>query len=115
MKLSLVTIRSGQFCEAMALLFDINDSVDCKYVNISMSKKLQKYLNGSLNLRTKYFIEWRAQRDFDFVFVQVLDLVLSHIVRTNLIHIDCPIQFNVHESGTLIFFSIAYLSNHSST
>ena len=38
----------------MALLVDINDSEDCKYVNTSVSKQLHKYLNGSLHPRTKY-------------------------------------------------------------
>ena len=37
--------NAGHMGEQMALLFDINDSVDCKFVNVNMSKQLDKYLN----------------------------------------------------------------------
>ena len=69
--------NSGELGENMALLFDINDSVDCKYINTRLSKQLYKYLNGSLKPRTKYFSEWKMQSDFDLGFVPVPDSVLA--------------------------------------
>ena len=79
----------------MALLFDTNDSVDCKYVNTSMSKQLHKYLNGSSHSRTKYFSEWQMQGDLDIGLARVSDFVqLSGKIQTNPIHFDCPIQLH---------------------
>ena len=86
--------NAGQLGDDMALLFDINDSVDCKYVNTNMSKQLHKYLNESLYLRTKYFSKWRMQSDFDFGFVPVSHLVLSEETHTN------PIHYTVHFNYT---------------
>ena len=91
--------------EQIALLFDIDDSVDCKYVNVNMSKQLHKYLNGSLYPKTKYFSEWRLQSDFNFGFVPTSDLVLSDHMHTSSIHNACPLQLDkcIKESGTLNF------------
>ena len=97
--------NSSELGENMALLFHINDSVDCKYINTSLSKQLRKYLNGSLKPRTKHFSEWKMQSDFDFGFVPVSDLVLSQETHTYPIHNACPIQLHkcVRESTSLNF------------
>ena len=99
-KVCYIDNNAGQLGEDMALLFDINVSVDCKYVNTNMSKQLHKYLNGSLYPRTKYFSEWQIQSDLDFGFVPVSHLVLSEETHINPIHNDCLFQLHKRVNHT---------------